>query len=77
MTMSLKPPRSQLNILKKTSMLLCALRYLCAEFKTPKIVLFLFFIDNFDDTDLFDSSLPIGGGDSDGSNGKAVGCASY
>ncbi|KFO83034.1 CD99 antigen-like 2, partial [Buceros rhinoceros silvestris] len=30
----------------------------------------------FDDTDLFDSSLPIGGGDSDGSNGKTVDPAS-
>lgn len=58
-------------------MLFCALRYLYTEFKTSKIVLLLFFIENFDDSDLSDSSLPIGGGDSDGSNGKTVGCASY
>jgi len=58
-------------------MSLCALRYLFTELKTCKIILFLFFIGNFDDSDLTGGSLPKGGGDAGGSNGKTVGCASY
>lgn len=74
--LSLKPPRIQLNHLEKTSVTLCALRCLFTELKTCKIILFLFFIGSFDDSDLADS-LPKGGGDGSGSNGKRVGCASY
>lgn len=77
MTLSLKPPQTQLNDLEKTSMSLCAWRCLFTELKIYKIILFLFFIGNLDDSDLYDGSLPRGGGDGSGSNGKTVGCASY
>uniref|UniRef100_A0A8C0EWM2 CD99 antigen-like 2 n=1 Tax=Bubo bubo TaxID=30461 RepID=A0A8C0EWM2_BUBBB len=57
-------------------MSLCALRCLSTELKTCKIILFSFFIGSFDDSDLYDGSLPKGGGDGSDSNGKVVGCAS-
>lgn len=75
--LSLKPPQTQMNGLEKTSRSLCTLRCLFPELKTCKIIFFLFFIGNFDDSDLYDDSLPKGGGDGSGSNGKTVGCASY
>lgn len=73
--LSIKPPQIQLNNLEKTSVTLCALRCLFTELQTCKMILFFSFVGNFDDSDLA-GSLPKGGGDGSGSNGKSMGCAS-
>lgn len=61
-------------------MSLCALKCLFTELGTHKIIIFLLFIDSFDDSDLFDGDLPReggGGGGSSGGSGKLVVSASY
>lgn len=60
-------------------MSLCALKCLFTELRTHKIIMFLLFIDTFDDSDLFDGDLPRegGGGGSSGGNGEIVVSASY
>uniref|UniRef100_G1NPG0 Uncharacterized protein n=1 Tax=Meleagris gallopavo TaxID=9103 RepID=G1NPG0_MELGA len=50
-------------------MSLCALKCLFTELGTHKIIIFLLFIDSFDDSDLFDGDLPREGGGGGGSSG--------